>query len=159
MWGLLKTVSLLKWSGRALHSVSSGLPLFLLCAGKWTVQQAAELSVPAPTIEAALDGRFLSGLKDQRVKAAKFFKTLGATQPTQQPVRSPTCPVLAHLPGSHMPRDYSRASRCLPWDCLCCGHAVKSSARVRHLGVLQGQRSDVARYLASSEALVQGAEA
>ena len=55
------------------------------------MQQAAELSVPAPTIEAALDGRFLSGLKDQRVKAAKFFETLGATQPTQQPVRSPIC--------------------------------------------------------------------
>ena len=53
------------------------------------MQQAAELSVPAPTIEAALDGRFLSGLKDQRVKAAKFFKTLGATEPTQQPVRAP----------------------------------------------------------------------
>ena len=50
------------------------------------MQQAAELSVPAPTIEAALDGRFLSGLKDQRVKAAKFFKSLGATEPTQQPV-------------------------------------------------------------------------
>ena len=32
-------------------------------AGKWTVQQAAELSVAAPTIEAALDGRFVSGLK------------------------------------------------------------------------------------------------
>jgi 6-phosphogluconate dehydrogenase len=31
--------------------------------GKWTVQQAAELSVAAPTIEASLDGRFLSGLK------------------------------------------------------------------------------------------------
>ena len=59
---------------------------FLCCAGKWTVQQAAELSVPAPTIEAALDGRFLSGLKDQRVKAAKFFEKLGATQPKQEPV-------------------------------------------------------------------------
>ncbi len=62
-----------------------------LCPGKWTVQQAAELSVPAPTIEAALDGRFLSGLKDQRVKAAKLFQTLGATEPTPQPVSSP-CP-------------------------------------------------------------------
>ncbi len=54
------------------------------------MQQAAELSVPAPTIEAALDGRFLSGLKDQRVKAAKFFEKLGATQPKQEPVRSPS---------------------------------------------------------------------
>ncbi|CAL5221728.1 g3976 [Coccomyxa viridis] len=53
--------------------------------GKWTVQQAAELSVPAPTIEAALDGRFLSGLKDQRVKAAKLFQKLGATEPKPEP--------------------------------------------------------------------------
>lgn len=60
----------------------------LQCAGKWTVQQAAELSVAAPTIEAALDGRFMSGLKDQRVAAAKFFGSLGATAPTQQPVRA-----------------------------------------------------------------------
>ena len=55
------------------------------------MQQAAELSVAAPTIEAALDGRFMSGLKDQRVAAAKFFGSLGATAPTQQPVRSVQC--------------------------------------------------------------------
>ena len=30
--------------------------------GKWTIQQAAELSVAAPTMEAALDARFLSGV-------------------------------------------------------------------------------------------------
>ncbi|CAN6574560.1 unnamed protein product [Malus baccata var. baccata] len=45
--------------------------------GKWTVQQAAELSVAAPTIESSLDARFLSGLKDERVKAAKVFKSAG----------------------------------------------------------------------------------
>lgn len=49
--------------------------------GKWTVQQAAELSVAAPTIEAALDGRFLSGLKDQRVKAAAYYEKLGLKAP------------------------------------------------------------------------------
>ena len=65
----------------------------LWCAGKWTVQQAAELSVAAPTIEAALDGRFMSGLKDQRVAAAKFFGSLGATAPTQQPVCGIQCTV------------------------------------------------------------------
>lgn len=32
-------------------------------SGKWTVQQAAELSVAAPTITASLDGRYLSALK------------------------------------------------------------------------------------------------
>jgi 6-phosphogluconate dehydrogenase len=41
------------------------------------VQQAAELSVASPTIEAALDGRFMSGLKKQRLEAAKYFQTLG----------------------------------------------------------------------------------
>lgn len=50
-------------------------------AGKWTVQQAAELSVAAPTIEAALDGRFLSGLKEQRVAAAKYYEKLGLPPP------------------------------------------------------------------------------
>ncbi|KAK7824348.1 6-phosphogluconate dehydrogenase [Quercus suber] len=45
--------------------------------GKWTVQQAAELSVAAPTIESSLDARFLSGLKEERVKAAEVFKSGG----------------------------------------------------------------------------------
>jgi 6-phosphogluconate dehydrogenase len=45
------------------------------------VQQAAELSVAAPTIEAALDGRFLSGLKEQRVAAAKYYEKLGLPPP------------------------------------------------------------------------------
>lgn len=50
------------------------------------MQQAAELSVPAPTIEAALDGRFLSGLKDERVAAAKIFSDLGLKEPTKHEV-------------------------------------------------------------------------
>lgn len=45
--------------------------------GKWTVQQAAELSVAAPTIASSLDSRFLSGLKEERVEAAKIFKSGG----------------------------------------------------------------------------------
>ncbi|KAM3270396.1 hypothetical protein P3S67_029503 [Capsicum chacoense] len=45
--------------------------------GKWTVQQAAELSVAAPTIAASLDSRFLSGLKDERAQAAKVFESNG----------------------------------------------------------------------------------
>ncbi|KAG6497610.1 hypothetical protein ZIOFF_045514 [Zingiber officinale] len=43
--------------------------------GKWTVQQAAELSVAAPTIAASLDSRFLSELKEERVAAAKVFQS------------------------------------------------------------------------------------
>ena len=50
--------------------------------GKWTVQQAADLSVAAPTIEASLDARFLSGLKDERVAAAAFYEKVGVAQPS-----------------------------------------------------------------------------
>lgn len=45
--------------------------------GKWTVQQAAELSVAAPTIASSLDSRFLSGLKEEREAAAKVFREAG----------------------------------------------------------------------------------
>jgi 6-phosphogluconate dehydrogenase len=45
--------------------------------GKWTVQQSAELSVACPTIASALDGRFLSGLKEERVAAAAFLESQG----------------------------------------------------------------------------------
>lgn len=45
--------------------------------GKWTVQQAAELSIAAPTIAASLDSRFLSGLKEERIAAAEIFKQYG----------------------------------------------------------------------------------
>jgi len=64
-------------------------------AGKWTVQQAAELSVAAPTIEAALDGRFLSGLKEQRVAAAKYYESLGLAPPKKLEVPRNHCPVLS----------------------------------------------------------------
>jgi 6-phosphogluconate dehydrogenase len=45
--------------------------------GKWTVQQAAELSIAAPTIASSLDARCLSGLKDERVNAEAFYAKLG----------------------------------------------------------------------------------
>ncbi len=38
--------------------------------GKWTAQEAMELGVPAPTIAEAVFARALSGLKDERVRAA-----------------------------------------------------------------------------------------
>ena len=41
--------------------------------GRWTVQEAAEQSVAAPTITAALDARYISGRKDQRVAASKIL--------------------------------------------------------------------------------------
>ncbi|KAJ8764899.1 hypothetical protein K2173_010364 [Erythroxylum novogranatense] len=45
--------------------------------GKWTVQQAAELSVAAPTIAASLDCRYLSGLKEERESAASILQETG----------------------------------------------------------------------------------
>ncbi|OIV94022.1 hypothetical protein TanjilG_19383 [Lupinus angustifolius] len=48
--------------------------------GKWTVQQAAELSVAAPTIAASLDCRYLSGLKEERENAASVLKEAGLDQ-------------------------------------------------------------------------------
>jgi len=48
--------------------------------GKWTVQQAAELSVAAPTVASSLDARFLSGLKGQRVAAAAKYAAAGAPE-------------------------------------------------------------------------------
>lgn len=41
--------------------------------GRWTIQEAAERSVAAPTMAAALDGRYLSGLKEERVAASKLL--------------------------------------------------------------------------------------
>ncbi|KAL2524976.1 6-phosphogluconate dehydrogenase [Abeliophyllum distichum] len=45
--------------------------------GKWTVQQAAELSIAAPTIAASLDGRYMSGLKEEREAASEIFRKEG----------------------------------------------------------------------------------
>jgi len=49
--------------------------------GKWTVQQAAELAVAAPTIAASLDGRYMSAAKDERVAASQFYEKLGLKTP------------------------------------------------------------------------------
>ncbi len=42
--------------------------------GKWTSQDAMELQVPVPTIDAAVSMRDLSGYKDEREKAEKILK-------------------------------------------------------------------------------------
>jgi 6-phosphogluconate dehydrogenase len=41
--------------------------------GRWTVQEAAERGVAAPTIAASLDTRMLSGRKEERVNASKIL--------------------------------------------------------------------------------------
>ena len=41
--------------------------------GKWTIQEAAERAVAAPTMAASLDARILSGRKEERVAASKVL--------------------------------------------------------------------------------------
>jgi 6-phosphogluconate dehydrogenase len=48
--------------------------------GRWTVQEAAEQSVAAPTIAAALDARYISGRKSEREYAEKILQG-----PSEQP--------------------------------------------------------------------------
>jgi len=42
--------------------------------GRWTIQEAAERSVAAPTMAASLDARYISARKDERVKASSMLK-------------------------------------------------------------------------------------
>lgn len=66
------------------------------------MQQAAELSVAAPTIEAALDARFLSGAKDERVAASDFFEKKGLKPPTSAEVQfllALLCQICAYVKG------------------------------------------------------------
>lgn len=78
-------------------------------AGKWTVQQAAELSVAAPTIEAALDGRFLSGLKDERKQAANFYQSKhGLKEPA--PLKVCSCNCKWNLMSKRLPKNLPK-----PW--------------------------------------------
>ncbi|KAG1675403.1 hypothetical protein FOA52_012322 [Chlamydomonas sp. UWO 241] len=53
--------------------------------GKWTVQEAAELAVAAPTIAASLDGRYMSAIRPERLAAAAVFEAIGVKAPTPVP--------------------------------------------------------------------------
>jgi 6-phosphogluconate dehydrogenase len=50
--------------------------------GKWTAQSAFELGVPIPTISAAIDARFISGLKAERVRAARLLPLTVTPRPS-----------------------------------------------------------------------------
>lgn len=54
--------------------------------GKWTSQNAMDLGIPIPTIDAAVTMRELSALKDQRVAADKVYHTpsLGRDKPDEK---------------------------------------------------------------------------
>jgi len=48
--------------------------------GRWTIQEAAERSVAAPTMAASLDARYISARKDERVRASTILKGPEMTQ-------------------------------------------------------------------------------
>jgi 6-phosphogluconate dehydrogenase len=50
--------------------------------GRWTVQEAAEHSVAAPLLAAALDSRYLAAFKDERVVASKLLQGPTESPPT-----------------------------------------------------------------------------
>jgi len=52
--------------------------------GKWTAQVALDLGVPVPTIAAAIDGRILSSMKDQRVAASPLLSGPAITAPADR---------------------------------------------------------------------------
>ena len=45
-----------------------------VCGPRWTIQEAAEQSVAAPTMAAALDARYISGRKSEREAASKILE-------------------------------------------------------------------------------------
>lgn len=51
--------------------------------GKWTSQNAMDLGIPVPAIDAAVSMRQLSGLKEQRVKAAELFEHLSMNEESE----------------------------------------------------------------------------
>ena len=74
----------------------------------------------APTIEAALDARFLSGAKDERVAASDFFEKKGLHPPTAAKVKLPLMlKIFQVIPDmvSHAFRAMSLRSACL-WRCV-----------------------------------------
>ena len=53
--------------------------------GKWTSQDAMDLGVPTPTIDAAVTSRYVSALKDERVAAADLLGTPAGRVPDGDP--------------------------------------------------------------------------
>jgi 6-phosphogluconate dehydrogenase len=49
--------------------------------GKWTVEIALDLGIPIPTISAAIDGRVLSSMKDERVAASRRIRAVTGNPP------------------------------------------------------------------------------
>ncbi len=84
--------------------------------GKWTSQNSMDLGIPTPTIDAAVSARNLSGLKEERVKAAEIFKPLrkprqvsipgNFTERLEGAVRASIC--MSYAQGFHLMRTASK---------------------------------------------------
>ena len=81
--------------------------------GKWTSQNALDLGIPTPTIDAAVEARNLSALKDERVAAAKILKRrpsrmrrAGLVQSLRRAVRASI--VVSYAQGFHLMRAASK---------------------------------------------------
>jgi 6-phosphogluconate dehydrogenase len=104
------------------HDSEAKLPLVSLIldraqqkgTGKWTSQNALDLGIPTPTIDAAVQARNLSALKDERVAAAKILKRpshsrsrrVGFVQSLRRAVRASI--VVSYAQGFHLMRAASK---------------------------------------------------
>ena len=82
--------------------------------GKWTSQNSLDLGIPTPTIDAAVSARNMSGLKEERVAAAKILKrsrkTLRFTRTFASKLRDTllTSTIIAYAQGFHLMRAASQ---------------------------------------------------
>lgn len=69
--------------------------------GKWTSQDAMNLGIPVPAIDAAVTARNLSALKDQRLRAADLYPATGSSEIDLAALRSAVygAMVLAYCQG------------------------------------------------------------
>ncbi len=86
--------------------------------GKWSVQTAAELGVATPSIDAALSARYLSAMKDQRIK---FEETYGP-QPSYR----------THIPTDRMLDMLEDAYWCTAVACYAQGLDLIRAASVQY---------------------------
>ncbi|NER84327.1 MAG: NADP-dependent phosphogluconate dehydrogenase, partial [Leptolyngbya sp. SIO1D8] len=52
--------------------------------GKWTSQNAMDLGIPVPTIDAAVTMRGISALKNERIEASKIFDQTNSKAPEEE---------------------------------------------------------------------------
>jgi 6-phosphogluconate dehydrogenase len=82
--------------------------------GKWTSQNSLDLGIPTPTIDAAVSARNMSGLKEERVAAAKILKrsrkSLRFTRTFASKLRDTllASTIIAYAQGFHLMRTASQ---------------------------------------------------